>query len=58
MKAYRDRNGDVWYEVLPGRVILALSEKAAERFQERGDIGRSIHTVETYWGPLKPLKQG
>jgi ligand-binding sensor domain-containing protein len=53
LKIYKDKDGDLWVETMPGRLRIAQSRKHAERIANSGQGGTAQSTVERLHGPLR-----
>lgn len=55
LNIYRDKDGDLWVETMPGRLRIAQSQTHAERIANSGQGGTTKATVERLHGPLRKL---
>lgn len=54
MKAFRDRDGDLWVRTRAGSYRIAGSQRHAKRLTVSSEVGTSLATIERLYGPLRP----
>jgi hypothetical protein len=54
-KKYRTPDRRVWFEIYPGKLVEARSQKDAQRHKDQGANGVSKDYIRNFYGPLQSL---
>jgi hypothetical protein len=52
---YRTRDGEVWFEIYPGRLVKARSQREATKLKNQGLSGVDKNYIRNEHGPLQKL---